>query len=733
MLAQGCMETDLIQNDAQGAFQTTVNSDQATIVVQTKANELVLTPEDYVITLENTRAEVLKQWANINEMPNEVRMVPGSYKLMASYGDKSKLPMYDNMPSGAEVKFVVEAGMTVPIALDCTPQAAMITVEFDPTFDDGYSSYEMALKTKGDSLLFTKADQNREAFLAEGKLNGRLYLVKKDEPGKIYTYTYNIMSKAYNATHYKLTFKPKKTTGHLGVTITTDKSTNDFVISPTLPDYWLPKGAPVVNSTEWLTAGKMTTTQGKSRQFSIFSITTQAGVKFLKFKTTSPELLGMGFPAEGIDLVNGSAEQKQFLKNLGLDWSKELDDPNSAPNIPQTVPVYIDFEWFCANMITPIGTTSTFPFSIEMQDVFEQPIDRSVAFNIEVAPPDITIIEPIPYYIWSHHAFLPHIAHVNSTNNDLVVEMSEDNINWSVPTSYETEDSTETIDRQFKVLNMKPNSTYYTRFKYGEHTYAGHTIHTETPQQVPNADFELWEQWMTGRDSKILPVWKIPYYRPWTSESGQYWATNNTRTVWLDYRYSNHWNSASAVLYFQRESGNKAAELRSTSASGGGTVNSNGVNYESHRTAGRLLIGSHSTSGNTETIDKGRPHSARPTSINFKYQYLPEGADTYRVYVEMFNGEGADRKLIGGATYTQNLSEHMSGFESKTINLNYDPEVKLVATHIFVMFESTTNKTPSTPEKNLSYPGAPAKTSKGKAWQGFSGSVLRIDDLKLNY
>lgn len=726
VLIMGCSEKEQLTQDTHGTFHVTVKSDQAAIIVKTKAQP-VLTPQDYNIVLENTRAEVLKRWNSIEDMPEQIRMVPGSYKLKAVYGDKENLPLFDKLPSGDEVKFSVQPGVSIPIELNCKPQAAMVTVEFDPTFDVGYSDYEMALKTKGDSLLFTRGNQRRESFFKEGKLVGRMYLETRAEPGKIYTYTYLIKSKINNATHYKLTFKPKVTTGHLGITITTDTSTEEIVISPMISETWLPKAPPTIVASDLYTNGKITTTQDKTRPFSSFTINTKAGVKFLKLKTISSVLVGMGFPADGVDLVGGTDADKLILKNLGLDWSKELDDPALAPNIPHTVPVYVNFERFIANLPTPNGVTTPYPFTIEMEDIYGQTVGENMAFDLEVAPPDIKIIQPIPYYVWAKHAFLPHTTNMDAPKNELKIELSLDGTNWSDPAAelIKIGETNGVKEQQFKIQNLTPAKEYKTRFIYGEHIIAGSTIKTETTPQVPNSEFNTWH--LTWRRS-------VPKYNPWGGSVAQYWDTNNVRTAsYTATIFVNQWNSIPAVVYHIKSGGDRAAEIRSVGGTNTGTPNSSGQCYEGGKTSGKLLIGTVTGNGQgAATINKGKPHTSRPKAIEFDYQYLPNpgSKDEWRVIIEMYNG--GSTTVVGSGEFTEPHSSNMSGFKRQTVPIIYDPAVKLHATHIYIIFESSTAAIPPITEKRRIVPAYP-ELSDGDDWTSHWGSALRIDNLKLNY
>ena len=717
-----CVKSDIQDSDTHGTFQASVNTDQASVMVKSSTLIPELTEKDYIITLENTRAEVLREWENITAMPELIKMVPGSYKLIASYGERVKLPVFDKFQSGAEVKFAVEPEVTIPVELNCSPTATIVSITFDPTFDDGYSNYEIALKTKGDSLNFTKQDQNRPAFFVEGQLKGRLSARTKDNPDIVYTYTYSVLKMARKAHHYKINFKPLKTSGELAVTITTDFSTIDTIISPTLPNLWLPKAPPIVYNSDWMTDGngKMAVTQGKSRPKSKLVIETRAGIKSLTLKTSSQLMLDAGFPAEGYDLVNAPIATKNYLrKDLGLSWSDVLNDPAQAAGIIYLDPVFIDFERYINTLETPNGQTVSHPFTVEIEDNMGQSFEKPVTFDMEIAPPDIKVVMPEPYYIWSNNMTVSYITNFDRDKYNTTLEISTDKNTWITPQG-EYDNNTQT----YKIKGLQPGTKYFTRLIHDKHIIESIPITTEMPLQVPNSNFNDWNLgWFK----------QIPLYNPWKTGQSQYWATNSPRTACYA-GATNQYNSVPAVVYHIRNADDRAAELRSVAGSGPGGATSI-IWYDADRTAGRLLIGSLTCEKyNVETITAGRTHASRPKSIAFDYQYLPNpgSTDEWRVIIEMYNGVGGNRKIVGRGEYKEKHSANMAGFERETVNITYDENVTLAATHIYILYETSTAPVPPVTRKRKITPAYP-ELSDGSRWTSHWGSALRVDSLKLIY
>lgn len=255
------------------------------------------------------------------------------------------------------------------------------------------------------------------------------------------------------------------------------------------------------------------------------------------------------------------------------------------------------------------------------------------------------------------------------------------------------------------------------------------TIQLETPQQLPNSGMEEWHAESLGTFVGIPNFWNkyefydfLPYN---TGEMDIWWTTNNERS--RDYSVSRvHVTSSPCVSYSEsvKHGGNRAA-LIYTSGHGGGYASTSKTLYEEGAFAGCLFVGTYSWSSGTENMNLGHTFEARPTSVRFWYNYIPKNSDSFKVYVELKNGE----EIIGIGTFIPSALSAESGWQEGIVEVEYVDSPKS-ATSICVQFLSTdkTSFSESDFDKNKSIT-FPVMGS----WNAHIGSMLYIDDISLVY
>lgn len=255
------------------------------------------------------------------------------------------------------------------------------------------------------------------------------------------------------------------------------------------------------------------------------------------------------------------------------------------------------------------------------------------------------------------------------------------------------------------------------------------TIQLETPQQLPNSGMEEWHAESLGTFAGILNFWKkyefydfLPYN---TGEMDIWWTTNNERS--RDYSVSRvHVTSSPCVSYSEsvKHGGNRAA-LIYTSGHGGKYASTSNTLYEEGAFAGCLFVGTYSWSSGTENMNLGHTFEARPTSVRFWYNYIPKNSDSFKVYVELKNGE----EIIGTGTFIPSALSAESGWQEGIVEVEYVDSPKS-ATSICVQFLSTDKTSFSESDfdknKSITFPVM-------ESWNAHIGSMLYIDDISLVY
>ena len=671
----------------------------------------VPTEEEFKVRIENTRAEVLKEWEYGN-LPSLIKVVPGSYKLVGWFGSDTILPAFDRPYYYGETKITLKEGDVLDTIVPVKVAAAKVAITFDESFGYDYDDYFVDIKTVGDSLHFLK-NEKREGYFKPGKLRMRFGL--KPKGSDIYYQFYpeaiaHVKAKEF----YKMTLKAQTKNGALsGIAIETDSSTIDIPVEVDLPPYFLPKKAPVVTFTaDDMDAGNILTTEGVSKK-AIVMITSAAGLTELKIKTTSDTLLARGWPAE-FDLMKATAEQKSLLKANGLDWSEDIDKNDTI-----RAAVWVNFNHVIKLLNTAPGQTSISTFEILSKDRLNQN-GNDCKFSVKIAPPIFEFVNtPGSGNVWAKRV-LYDIKYVSETRTPVVECAGADGI-WTPIETVLTSTGTEFYECLGKGLNSATNYTF--RIRLGGHILEAGNYTTEEARQIPNSNFVDWYSYERSYKYALLTQ-KITVWCPWKEgETDVWWATRNPATTSQKTGYTNSYcanNGTTSVTI----DGQKAVQIMTTWG-GWNTSLVNGGGTKKNISAGLLFLGTYDYTTDdsdyltSETITEGKVFTSRPLSLRFKYMYAPIENESFKIraVVQHRSDNGtvtdlATAELIDGAT--------VNGLTDKELIFNYKSEYRhLRATHICLLCTSSTAESPAT-------------TNSGTGTLHY-GSKLTLSNLSLEY
>ena len=672
----------------------------------------VPTEEEFKVRIENTRAEVLKEWEYGN-LPSLIKVVPGSYKLVGWFGSDTILPAFDRPYYYGETKITLKEGDVLDTIVPVKVAAAKVAITFDESFGYDYDDYFVDIKTVGDSLHFLK-NEKREGYFKPGKLRMRFGL--KPKGSDIYYQFYpeaiaHVKAKEF----YKMTLKAQTKNGALsGIAIETDSSTIDIPVEVDLPPYFLPKKAPVVTFTaDDMDAGNILTTEGVSKK-AIVMITSAAGLTELKIKTTSDTLLARGWPAE-FDLMKATAEQKSLLKANGLDWSEDIDKNDTI-----RAAVWVNFNHVIKLLNTAPGQTSISTFEILSKDRLNQN-GNDCKFSVKIAPPIFEFVNtPGSGNVWAKRV-LYDIKYVSETRTPVVECAGADGI-WTPIETVLTSTGTEFYECLGKGLNSATNYTF--RIRLGGHILEAGNYTTEEARQIPNSNFVDWYSYERSYKYALLTQ-KITVWCPWKEgETDVWWATRNPATTSQKTGYTNSYcanNGTTSVTI----DGQKAVQIMTTAWGGWNTSLVNGGGTKKNISAGLLFLGTYDYTTDdsdyltSETITEGKVFTSRPLSLRFKYMYAPIENESFKIraVVQHRSDNGtvtdlATAELIDGAT--------VNGLTDRELIFNYKSEYRhLRATHICLLCTSSTAESPAT-------------TNSGTGTLHY-GSKLTLSNLSLEY
>lgn len=246
------------------------------------------------------------------------------------------------------------------------------------------------------------------------------------------------------------------------------------------------------------------------------------------------------------------------------------------------------------------------------------------------------------------------------------------------------------------------------------------SITTEPKAQVGNAGFEEWHT-ASHSFNVSADIFGNPHYRDWylpwnENEADIWWAVNSKKTMLSECTVANldfkvfptvSWSSSN------KANGEKSIQV-ATVATGAWAVPTGGA-VTAH--AGEIWIGTANDNG--DHASEGHSFVSRPTSLSFWYQYSPVNSETFYMKIELKAEDGtvlASNEIENGAAETA----------GKTITLPFEYSVNKKVSSIYMVFKSSTADSPG-------YNTKVEMEIAGKNQTSHIGSVLRIDDIKLNY
>ena len=693
----------------EGVVSLNLKADQAYLAgrAATKADPTV-TPSMFSVRVENTRAEVLRTWDSYLDVPAQIRVKPGSYKLVAWYGGDN-LPAFESPYFYGERKISVAAGKDTTTTITAKHAATRVFVNFKDGFDFSYKKYYVELKTTGDSLRYGKGEL-RGGYFEPGTLRMRFCLVKDN--GDSVNYVSPTTLKVAARESYTLNMDVEANAGMSSITITTDDSTNDTTIVVELPDFVLPKAAPVVTSSGFNMGETISTTEGVSAQAAV-AVQAAGGLKSLYIKNDSQYLLSQGMPAQ-IDIINASQEFKTLMKNMGLSWSVELDDPDVA--LSTTGTVYVNFTDLIRNINNLSGVDETTTFEMVAEDKYSQN-NTPATFGVKVSPVIFSTVTPTAGNIFAKSA--EGVMNYVSEREAPVLQVKV-NGEWTTPAQNVLSNTNGTIN--VRIAGLTPSTQYTFRTSIHSHVYSDEfTFTTEAASQVANSTMDQWSE--TTRSYKNwLTTYKIKQVWPYASgESDIWWATRNPASTsqnadpFMENYTANNGTTPVDV------NGNTAAKIMSTGW-GRGNTNAGNASINYNKTAGMLFIGTYDFTLDgryldTETINLGHGFASRPATFGFRYMYAPAGGESFRAYAVLEDRSTGSVKELARAEITDGAA--VSSMTQKTIPFVYNDEYKYTkATHITIYFISST----------ASEPTLNRTENKMRC-----GSTLTIDDIVLGY
>lgn len=696
-----------------------------------------LSTDELSLRIENTRGEILRTWPNLAEAPEYIRVVTGSYKLVAWCGDTSLMPSFLDMYYVGESKFAVTAGQDTAVKIDVKVGVTKVKVEFDESsFDSHYSDFSADLRTTTPSnpdarfLNFLPSTTDTANFMP-GTLRIRMRLMSKAD-GKEYVFYPSPISGLKAAEARTVMLKVVTVSGKNSLVVTTDEGYEKVEeITLQLPGSALPKPAPVVRPNNFVIGGLVEGKDGfiPATKYST-TILAQGGIKSVKVRTSSPTVVEMWGGRNEIELVAANNEMRNLLSSIGFVWDEALNSAETAA--VKYGRTEVSFAKIFGGLSALAGSEYTdYPFEVEVVDMFNQSNKSLMTgegrfyFTVRVNKPDFGwSATPSEGNVWSSHAEFD-VKYMSNTTKLPKLWIKEGEGQWICPEAQKFSGvAGEPTIGVMSVSGLKPQTRYTFRLAMSNHLSDEFSAVTETLAAVENGDMETWQA-----EQLSTSPHKIPYYQPYAKGGNQHWATNNDRTT--SYRaglVTYGYNSFPAVSYtLKANNGQFAAELRNTSASDIDALNSTWNTQEHSQVAGHLFIGTFKYEKPNDIVAYGKPFASRPSTLTFYHTYEPYESDSFDAQIIIYSGG----QQIGTGKYVS--SEKVGNYTQVTVNVTYT-ERRQRADAMAIAFRSTITSPAAVRKVNDSVAlDMIGNMDYNKNWSVWIGSMLRVDDIAVGY
>lgn len=639
----------------------------------------------------------------------------GTYAIEATHGENQLLAVDAPYYKGTAEAELAD-GESKPVNVKCKVANALASVVFSDggalKFEDQFSKCELNVLVAGNSALI---DGVKSAYYRAGSTPTFEFrgILKDGGEEVVQTLTDDKFSDPATfaaGAHCVITLKIGAVVP--GVKIEISKvEVNEVTVSETIPMKWLPK--PKVTATGFDSNNTLAFVETEQKQAAL-NLDLSSALQDIKFKFNFEDEQFASLDKKKEYLL--STDKATIEQALGITLPSIGDKPES-----------IDLSGLIAKLQTNAGVPTNNSIEIDVQannrwssDAIEGESTPNLKYTLTCNKPEFSIAVQ-PGNVWTKTFTIdePTITAGNAEilNEKLVYQYKERDAG---------DDAWQTCSGGLEqVFSDAPeNKAYQVRAFYREGIVSDVVdITLETPAQLPNSDMEEW--WIETKTAGSLITKKTYYtFHPYAEGQGNssWWDTNNDKaqggTVAFGIWYEGCF--ASCVSYTTDVHGGSKAALIYLSGCGDGYANTSG-SYVGGAMVGSLFIGSYNSG-----IIQGHSFESRPSSLSFWYKYKPYNSDAFKVIVSLKDG---DTEIATGTYEPTAYSEEDNAYKQATVDFNYTDD-KATATTICVQFLAS-NKTELSGSDfawgtTINYPTI-------GDWTVHMGSVLKIDDLHLNY
>lgn len=595
----------------------------------------------------------------------------GTYTVTATYGTDYAIaldsPYYKGEATGVEV----EANQPTPVTLTCKVANALASIVYGEgqidKFNDLFSTYGVEVKAGNSSVTIGRnGSTTQSAYYRAGStptftFKGTLKESNKNVSMEITSD--KLTADAFQAgQHCKLTLSLEPATA--GAIITVEKVEVETVtISETIPVEWLPK--PKVNG---FNDGQTSLT---------YTETANAIPAQLTF-TGSQAIQDVEFSFDFQDTQEQfqALNDKTFVLSQLSEEDRNLLDAASIilPNLDGTNSGQFDFTTMTSSLQTLTGGTeavNTIKVRVKANNRWSS--EEPVSYKIRTIKPEFTV-SAYPGNIWTKEFTMNALMEDQVTSGDysklstnMTYQYSSNGIDWV------------NLGEDLCQTGLTPETTYYIRGLYrGEIASEVAEVKTYPIIELENGDLGNYTN-----TEENFNYGKIYYWKGWSTLNEltcdyaigtQCWYNTRSGTQPVaDYN-----NSIAAVWIATIGWGYGSANWGTLWGGDSGTIK--------YITPGELFLGSlTNVDHDNDTANKnyGISYVSHPTSVKFKYKYIPYDGDNSDIFVKVQH----DNIILGEGTLKQTST--IENWTDEELSITYNNEyLHLDPNKLILVFKS---------------------------------------------
>lgn len=665
-------------------------------------DDLQLDPDDFQVEVINSAGVIFKRWSTFAEYKSQEGAgfqmnAGGPYRIRAVYGD-STASGFQALFFMGEQEFTVVPQQTTEVAVVCSMGNARLAVEYGENIREDYTDFRTIVYNDRGSVIFGK-DESRSGYIHAGELSVYVELTDAAGEKKYFMNGSGITAAAGDFITLKVDTQPIEKE-NVSLTVIVDSSTDRKDVGVTLPSFMLPADAPEMSAAFTADGESISFVEGVLPEGDPFVVdmNVPAGIYSLKVSVSSsnPELAW----ASDMDLLDLTEEQKSKLSDAGF----------TVPDLYRSRTQKIDFSSI-AMLVRVLEDGSGQSLGIKVTDGLGKTADGRWALAPKPASKSISPVDD--GNVWARRVY--NVTMTTDGNPEYLYPLvkAEGSEEWVRPAFTGTvSEGSKTVT----ITGLEPSTKYQIIAAYVDNANVTEEVYeftTEVAQQVGNAGFEEWSEWVYYVNKEGL-FWGDDVYQtnyaPYSDDNTRWWDCNNSETT-----PGNRTNTGATyksfpmVSYVSGRNSEKAAQLMVIAISNtatSGTAPSPTVGF------GRIFTGVYGG-------EQGRSFPSRPDKMKFWYKYSPNDSDIFKVYVSIKSGD----TVIGEGTFTS--SESKANWTDLSVDITYS-RADLKADGIYIEFVSGSDSDKWDYDQSITYGG-------NKTANVHGGSTLTIDDIELIY